>query len=165
MTQPFRIRVNGDSSRRLALETVRNVPPGYVVEVREETRSDAQNRLLWPLLQDVSNQVQWAGKRLPPADWKNLFMGALESAEYVPSLDGKAVMPLGLSTRILSKAKFSDLIELIYAFGAERAVTFRTNQLAGGSSSAGAAGGRKCAVVADGQSGADHGARGSAGAA
>lgn len=40
--------------------------------------------------------------------------------------DGQGRMPLGLSTSGLSKKRFGDLIELIYAVGAERGVVFST---------------------------------------
>ena len=35
-----------------------------VVDAREETRTDKQNRLMWPLLKDLSDQVVWHGEKL-----------------------------------------------------------------------------------------------------
>lgn len=128
MSERFRIRISGDNSRTQARRQVASAPIGHVVEVREETRSDQQNRLLWPCLEDVSNQVIWANRKLSASDWKNGFMMALEHAEFVPGLTPGTVWPLGLSTSILSRSKFSDLIELIYSFGAEHGVQFRTDK-------------------------------------
>lgn len=120
-----------ERSRTLAISMLRLVPldAGLVCTVAAETRTQEQNRLLWPLLTDVSRQHVHYGRTLIPPDWKNLFMGGLAHATFVPSLDGQSVMPLGLSTSVLSKQKFSDLIELIYAFGAEKGVKFRTEKV------------------------------------
>jgi hypothetical protein len=113
------------NARKQAFEAVTQAPDWYTVKIGPETRSDEQNRLLWPLLTEVAKQSKHYGRDLPKEDWKNLFVGALSGAEFVPSLDGKSVMPLGLSTRVLSKAKFSDLIELIYSYSAEHGIVHR----------------------------------------
>lgn len=44
-----------------------------VVEAREETLTDKQNRLMWPLLKDFSVQIIWHGEKLEPKDWKDLI--------------------------------------------------------------------------------------------
>jgi len=89
-------------------------------------RTIDQNKKLWPMLNDVAKQVQmhingwpvWASKE----DWKDVFTASLQQeARMAMGLDGRMVM-LGLSTRSLSKKKFCDLVELIYAFGAEKGV-------------------------------------------
>ena len=120
-----------ERSRTLAISMLRLVPldAGLVCSVAVETRTQEQNRLLWPLLTDVSRQHVHYGLTLIPPDWKNLFMGGLAHATFVPSLDGQSVMPLGLSTSVLGKQRFSDLIELIYAFGAEKGVKFRSDKV------------------------------------
>ena len=129
MTDQFRIMLVGGPSRSLAIKAIQEAPVGYICKVGPETRTDRQNRLMWPLLTDVDRQVPWHGRaRLREPNWKNLFMGSLNDTEYVPSLDGRSVMPLDLSTSILTKPRFSNLIEVIYSFGAERAVTFRTDR-------------------------------------
>ena len=54
------------------------------------------------------------------------FMHACgHQCQFQPSLDGPGVVPLGFRSSRLTKAEFSDLIELIYAFGAQQGVTFR----------------------------------------
>ena len=47
----------------------------------------------------------------------------LRKQKAVPGIDGGFVM-VGSRTSKMSKAEFSDLVELIYAFGAERGVRF-----------------------------------------
>ena len=111
-------------ARRRALETVLNAPDGYIVAVQEPTRSVDQNALLWGVLTDISEQVEWYGRMLSPESWKHIFSASLKQQDVVPGLDGGFVV-LGQSTSRMSKREFSDLIELIHAFGFERGVKFR----------------------------------------
>jgi hypothetical protein len=113
-----------DLARQRAVDAVKAAPAGFVVTVAEPTRNSDQNSLLWALLTDVSQQVEWYGKRLTPEDWKHVFSASLRKLTVVPNLDGSGFVALGMSTSRLSKREFSDLIELIYAFGAEREVAW-----------------------------------------
>jgi hypothetical protein len=113
-----------DTARQNAVEAVRSAPPGYEVLVKEPSRNLDQNAKLWSLLTEVSEQVDWYGKKLTPDDWKNVFSASLRKLQVVPNLDGSGFVALGMSTSRLSKREFSDLIELIYAFGAERGVVW-----------------------------------------
>jgi len=92
-----------------------------VVTLGRETRTKDQNKKLWPMLADVAGQVVWYGQQLSKEDWKHIFTASLTEQRVVPSLDGGFVV-LGQSTRRMSKEQLSQLIELIYAFGAERGV-------------------------------------------
>lgn len=91
------------------------------VEVKEPRRSLDQNAKLWAVLTDVSEQVDWHGQRLTKEEWKDVMTAALKRQKVVPGLDGGFVV-LGTSTRRMSKQEFSDLLELIQAFGAEQGV-------------------------------------------
>lgn len=110
-------------ARENALQGVKTAPDGFVVEVKPATRTLDQNALLWPLLAAVSDQVEWYGQRLTADEWKDVFTASLKKQKAVPGIDGGFVV-CGSSTRIMSKAEFSELIELIHAFGAERNVEF-----------------------------------------
>lgn len=94
-----------------------------VVSVKPETRSLEQNDRMWALLTDVSEQVDWYGKKLTPLEWKHVISAALWKQKVVPGIDGGFVV-LGLSTSKLSRSAMSDLQTLIEAFGAERGVRF-----------------------------------------
>ncbi|MBD1412902.1 recombination protein NinB [Burkholderia contaminans] len=111
------------TNRRFVAEVLHNAPDGYVATISEPTRTLEQNSLLWPLLTEVSKQVVWYGKKLTPAEWKDVFTAALRKQTVVPGIDGGFVV-CGLSTSTLGKKMFSDLIELIFAFGAEHGVKF-----------------------------------------
>jgi hypothetical protein len=91
------------------------------VVVQKQKRSLDQNAKMWPMLSDVSKQVDWYGEKLSPEDWKNVFTASLRKQRAVPGIDGGFVV-LGLSTKNLNKEEFSDLIEIIYAFGSEKEV-------------------------------------------
>ena len=95
-----------------------------VLVIRLATRSDAQNRRLWAMLTDISQQVEWHGVRLSPEDWKHVFTASLKQQRAVPGLDGGFVV-LGQSTSKMTKAEMSELQELMAAFGAEREVIFK----------------------------------------
>lgn len=93
-----------------------------VLEVKPATRSTEQNARMWAMLADVSRQVEWYGKQLTSEDWKHVFTASLRKLAVVPNLDGTGFVALGLSTSRMTKAEMSDLIELMFAFGAERGV-------------------------------------------
>lgn len=94
-----------------------------VLEIKPSTRSLEQNARLWAMLTDISNQVDWYGRRLTPDDWKHVFTASLKKQDVVPGLDGGFVV-LGLSTSKMTKAEMCDLQTLMEAFGAEKGVRF-----------------------------------------
>lgn len=96
-----------------------------VVEVRKEKRTDAQNRRQWSMLTDISEQVDWYGKKLTPTDWKHVFTSSLKKLDVVPNLDGNGFVALGQSTSKMTKAEMSELQQLMESFGAERGVKFK----------------------------------------
>lgn len=90
-----------------------------------DTRTNEQNRKLWPMLGDVARQVEWFGQTLQKEDWKLIFLAALNrEIRVVPNLENNGFVNLSTSSSKLSKAQFSNLIELIYHFGAERGVVW-----------------------------------------
>jgi len=113
-----------ETARRNALEAIKTAPAGFVVTVGEPTRSLDQNARLWALLKDISEQVDWYGKRLTPTDWKHVFSASLKKLTVVPNLDGTGFVALGMATSRMSKRELGDLMELISAFGAERGVVW-----------------------------------------
>lgn len=117
-----------DLARQNAIRAVQDAPDGYSVTIAEPTRNLEQNARLWAMLADISAQVDWYGKRLTSEDWKHVFSSSLRKLEVVPNLDGSGFVALGMSTSKLSKREFSDLIEIMFAFGAERGVVWSDPQ-------------------------------------
>lgn len=99
-----------------------------VITLGRETRSTDQNSRLWPSLQDVASQVDWYGNKLSKEDWKDVFSAAWKRQNVVPGLDGGFVV-MGIRTSKMSKAEFSELLEIIYAFGAEKNVKWSEKSL------------------------------------
>ena len=93
------------------------------VVLRRKARSISQNSKLWPMLDDVQKQVNWYDEKLGSEDWKAMFMASLNKQRAVPGIDGGFVGLSGRSSR-LNKEEFSQLIEVIYAFGSERNVAW-----------------------------------------
>ena len=95
-----------------------------VLEVRGMTRTDSQNRMMHSILKDLSDQVEWFGKKLTPDGWKNMLTGHLAGVDLVPNMDGTGFVSLtkGKPTSSMTKREISDLFELAWAFGSERGV-------------------------------------------
>lgn len=113
-----------DEARRRAIQCVKEAPQGHCVTVSEPTRTLEQNSLLWPLLGCLSKQILWHGAKLSPDDWKDLLTASLTKQRSAPAIDGGGFVVFGERTSNYTKSMFSALIELIYAFGAERDVDF-----------------------------------------
>lgn len=95
-----------------------------VLTVKPATRSLQSNALMWAMLADIASQVEWHGKKLGSADWKAVFTASLKSMNVVPNLDNTGFVVLGQSTSKMTIKEMSELIELMYAFGAEHGVKF-----------------------------------------
>lgn len=97
-------------------------PERAVVNIREATRTNDQNAKLWAMLSDIS-RAKPQGRVLPVDVWKSLFMASVgHPCRFEPSLDGNGVVPIGFKSSRLNKAEFADLIEAVYAYGAEHSV-------------------------------------------
>lgn len=106
-------------ARTGAAKACMDAPDGWIVTIKEPTRTLDQNAKLWPMLQDVSRQVVWYGQKLTEEEWKDVFSAALKQQKAVPGIEGGFVV-CGQSTSKLTKREFADLIEIIYAFGANQ---------------------------------------------
>lgn len=96
------------------------------MEIKAGKRTLPQNDRLWAMLTDVAQQLVWHGKKLRPDDWKLVFMDALKrELRIVPNIDGTGFVNLGRSSSDLTKQEMSDLIEIIFKFGAEHGVEFQ----------------------------------------
>lgn len=110
-----------EQARKNAIIAVSSAPDGYIVEVKEPARTVSQNAFLWACLNDISHQVIWHGMKLKSEDWKHIFTAALKGQRSAPGINGGFVV-LGQSTSKMRVSEFSDLLELINSFGAERGV-------------------------------------------
>jgi len=116
------IKLSTPQARERALSLVSTAPEGYCVAIGEETRTQEQNALLWPLLADIRDQVPGHGV-FSPDDTKLRFLHALgQEMRFLPELEGAGMFPVGQRSSTLSKSQFSLLLELIFKYGAEHGV-------------------------------------------
>lgn len=91
-------------------------------------RNSAQNDRLNAMCGDVARQVVWHGQRLSRDDWRHMFVASFRKGQkVVPGIDGGFVV-LGASSRQLTEAECSEVIELLFAFGAEHNVQWRNEK-------------------------------------
>lgn len=99
----------------------------WILTVKLETRTQLQNRLMWPLLTEFSKQTLWPvdGRmvQMSPDDWKDVLSAGFkgESVRLAMGLNGGVVL-LGQRTSKFTKKEFSDWIEFLYATAADRDV-------------------------------------------
>jgi len=122
-------RLAHPEARRLAAEDCMTAPEGWIVRVSEPTRNLEQNALMWALLTDIATQVKWHGISLSPDEYKDLLSAGLVKSRVVPNIEGNRFLILGQRTSSMTKSEFSELVELIYAFGAERGVKWSNERI------------------------------------
>lgn len=124
MTSGHTVILSTKAAKQRAHVLIEAAPEGSIVNVRAATRTGEQNAKLWAMLSDVS-RAKPDGREYPPEIWKSLFMAEVGfKPRFEPSLDGKGVVPIGYKSSRLNKLEFSELIESIYAYGAEHGVVW-----------------------------------------
>lgn len=119
-------------------EAIRVADAGQVVEIKDETRTMMQNRLMWPYLAAFEKQLEWpvmvGGKwyqsKLSDWDWKDFLTGSFEGdmRRMAQGMEGNGLVMLGSHTSGFGKKKFSDFITFMQAFGAKQNVRFTDRQ-------------------------------------
>ena len=99
------------------------------VTVKPATRSGDQNRKLHAMLGEIAAQKEWAGSKRDSETWKRLLTAAWtrargEHTEFLPSIDGVGIDIVFRRTSSLTRGEMSELIEFVYAWGAEAGVVF-----------------------------------------
>lgn len=123
------IRLVGESQRAFAKRCIDEAAPGDVVKIAKETRTDAQNRLMWPLIDDLRRQVPDHAK-FSADDTKLRFLHALgQELRFLPEIEGAGMFPVGQRSSTLTKEQFTLLIELIFMEGNRRGVQWSQKAL------------------------------------
>lgn len=99
-----------------------------IVRPVKSRRTLEQNAKLWAMLGDISRQVEWpvngVMQKLDSEDWKALMTAAArQEIRMAQGINGGVVM-LGESTKRMTVAELGDVIECMYAFGADKGVTW-----------------------------------------
>mgnify|MGYP003542979798 FL=1 len=113
-----------------------------MVRISEPTKRRIQEERYHAMIGDISKQVDFLGKKRDSETWKRLLIDAYvrvarENAkaegkqdpfagqgEVVPSIDGTSVVQLGVQSREFKVKQASEFIEYLFAYGAERGVTW-----------------------------------------
>jgi hypothetical protein len=103
------------------------------IEAKPETRSTAQNRLMFSVLTDISEQVKFVinGQyvKADVLDVKDILSAGLRREQRIAQgLDGGIVL-LGMRTSKMTVGEMADLITLAHAFGDERGVKWSKTSL------------------------------------
>lgn len=113
--------LRGSMQREFAKLLIDKAPADAVVKISEAKRTDDQNAKMWAMLSDIS-RTKPEGRSHIPEVWKCIFMAALgHETIFETGLDNRP-FPIGFRTSKLTKAQMSDLIEFIYAYGAQHNV-------------------------------------------
>lgn len=119
------LTINSAVDRERVARYAAQAPTGTRVEFKAAKRTLPQNDRMWAMLTDIAAQKEHGGRKYTPDIWKALFMSACgREVQFVPALDGTTFLPLGYRSSDLSKQEMSDLIEFMFAWGAENGVTF-----------------------------------------
>ena len=113
------VRIIGESQRQYAKRLIDEVEEGYVMHLAAETRREAQNRRMWPMIKDLREQIKHVGEHTPD-DVKLQFLDALKGElRFLPKLSGEGMFPVGARSSTLTVQQFAGLIELMFAYGAK----------------------------------------------
>ncbi len=119
------IVIHRPADRERAIAWVRRAPDETRIEFKASKRTLPQNALMWVLLTHISVQKLHHGRRYLPGDWKVIFLHALgRDTRFVPALDGTGFLPIGQSSSDLSIPEMTDMIEMLYSWGAQNGVDF-----------------------------------------
>lgn len=116
-------------SRQRAHREIDAAPDGhFFMPPTEPNRNLATNAKMWAMLADVARQKQWPVNGvlqwLPKEAWKDIFTAALvKESRSARGLYGGEVL-LGEHTSGMSQRKMGELIELMYAWGAENDIVW-----------------------------------------
>lgn len=125
MSDRFRMTLIHENLRPVFHKAVDKTPLGYVLEIRPQTRSDEANARFHAAVRSVARACpEWAGVTFSEEDWKRFFVAVVYGQKVVPGPDGSGVIVLNRKTSRMTKPEMSDLIDAVYAFGAERGVEF-----------------------------------------
>lgn len=134
------IVIRDDQSRAKAHKLVDYAPVGYEIVSQEAKKSREAERRYHAMLNDIAKQCRHLNDSLDLETWKRLAVDQFrrdtlddpEIGEYwkgkglriVPSLDGSCVVVLGEQTRKFPKRVACAFTEWLFAFGAERGVSW-----------------------------------------
>lgn len=124
------VRLVGPRQRDYAKQLIDEAPDGYAVAIGEETRTQAQNRLLWPGIKDMQEQIEDMATNSFDDIKLRLLHSLGSELRFLPDLENAGMFPVGQRSSTLSKGQFSALIEIMFLHGARHGVKWSAKALA-----------------------------------
>ena len=123
----FKLSTESDRNRLIGYLTGLDLNKPKKVDIADDDRSAEQNKKLHAMLGDISRQVTHAGMKWNVTVWKRLCTAAWlresgETIQMIPAIDGNGIDILYERTSKLSMKRCAELIEWIFAYGAENSV-------------------------------------------
>lgn len=117
MAERSTIHLVSQAHRNRVCDLVMLAPDGYYATIGEPTRTLDQNRLMWPLIKDMRDQI--GGIAMYSADDTKLrFLHALgQEMRFLPDLEETGMFPVGQRSSTLGKRQFAALLTLMFAWG------------------------------------------------
>jgi len=103
------------------------------LEVKDAGKSREQEEKYHAMIGEVAKQAQHLGAKWDAESWKRLLVeqfckdNGLKTGAVIPNLAGDGIVQLGTQTRNFTKEQASEFVEWLYAWGAERGVTYETD--------------------------------------
>lgn len=119
-----RYNIASDKHLQALLMHLRGRSQPFNIAISEgQKRSIDQNRRMWAMLNDVSQNATHQGQQYSAENWKVLFMIAMgQELRLAPALDGKGLVPLSTRSSEMTIAEMADLMTFIEAWCAENGV-------------------------------------------
>ena len=123
-------------ARRNAMRAVADAPEGYMVVISQPKKRRIQEEKYHAMIGDIARQTEYAGTRWHADDMKRILVDEFaeelrnqgtplhHDSRVVPSENGRRVIQLGAQTAEFLVREASAFIEFLYAWGADRGVTW-----------------------------------------
>jgi len=105
------------ADRSRVIEMITRAPDGYVVEIRQPSRTLEQNALYWTQVHECAERVTIEGKRFTPQVWHVYFKQRFLPGRIIELPNGQ-IMEQDPTTTELTKEEFSLFIEEVLQFQA-----------------------------------------------
>lgn len=114
-----------DEMRERAIAWIKAAPKESRFVLKAPKRTLPQNDKLHAMLTDIARQHDHFSLKLSLTDWKRLFVAAWRNElRLIPNLTGDGVVQVGERTSELTIAECADLIEFLYAWGAQNNIVW-----------------------------------------
>jgi hypothetical protein len=128
------------TNKQQALSLLRNIWPKVlealesskelVLEIKLANKSREQEEKYHSMIGEIAKQAQHMGASWDAESWKRLLVDqfckdtGLKTGVVMPNLSGDGIVQLGFQTRKFTKEQASEFVEWLYAWGADKGITY-----------------------------------------